>query len=260
MQVKDIMTEPVTIDKSDKLSHALDIMDKQKTRRLLVMHNNQIHGIVTMRSITKELGTRKKANLPASAMHVATATTDKFNKVLPDMPVNDGVVLMNKNDGVLLVIDNDKVLGWVTPQEVIEKYPFNDSMVREIMRQPITIGPEERVIHARRIMLDNNIGRLPVLENDGLIGIITENDIANALRAFRDLVEGSKQDSRIKNLLVEDIMSRGVISANLDTMVQEAVNLMLDKNLGGLPVLNEKEVVTGLITRRSLLEAIANKL
>ena len=67
MQVKDIMTEPVTIDKSDKLSHALDIMDKQNTRRLLVMHNNQIQGIVTMRSITKELGARKKANLPASA-------------------------------------------------------------------------------------------------------------------------------------------------------------------------------------------------
>ncbi|MCL7475451.1 MAG: CBS domain-containing protein [ANME-2 cluster archaeon] len=260
MQVKDIMTEPVTIDKSDKLSHALDIMDKHHTRRLLVMHNNQIHGIVTMRSITKQLGTRKKANLPASALHVATATTDKFNKVLPDTSVNDGVVLMVKNDGVLLVVDNDEVLGWVTPQEVIEKYPFNNSMVREIMRHPITIGPEERVIHARRIMLDNDIGRLPVLENGELVGIITEHDIANGLRAFRDLVEGSKQDNRIKNLLVEDIMTRGVVSAQLNMMAKEAVALMLDRNLGGLPVLNEKEAVAGLITRRCLLEAIAKKL
>ncbi|MCG7848149.1 MAG: CBS domain-containing protein [ANME-2 cluster archaeon] len=260
MQVKDVMTEPITIDKSDKLSHALDIMDKQDTRRLLVMHNNQIHGIVTMRSISKQLGTRKKANLPASAMHVATATTDKFNKVLPDMPLNDGVVLMVKNNGVLLVIDNDNVLGWVTPEDVIKKYSFNNSMVRDIMRQPITIGPEERVIHARRIMLDNNIGRLPVLENGELIGIITEHDIANGLRAFRDLVEGSKQDNRIKNLLVEDIMSRGVVFAHLDTMVNEVVTLMLDKNLGGLPILNEKEAVIGLVTRRCLLEAIANKL
>ncbi|MBW6518099.1 MAG: CBS domain-containing protein [ANME-2 cluster archaeon] len=260
MQVKDIMTEPVTIDKSDKLSHALDIMDKHHTRRLLVMHNNQIHGIVTMRSITKQLGTRKKANLPASALHVATATTDKFNKVLPDTSVNDGVVLMVKNDGVLLVVDNDEVLGWVTPQEVIEKYPFNNSMVREIMRHPITIGPEERVIHARRIMLDNDIGRLPVLENGELVGIITEHDIANGLRAFRDLVEGSKQDNRIKNLLVEDIMTRGVVSARLNMMAKEAVALMLDRNLGGLPVLNEKEAVAGLITRRCLLEAIVKKM
>ncbi|MCL7412741.1 MAG: CBS domain-containing protein, partial [ANME-2 cluster archaeon] len=254
MQLKEIMKEPVTIDKSDKLSHALDIMDKHDTRRLLVMHNNQIQGIVTMRSITKQLGTRKKANLPASAMHVATAATDKFSKVLPDMSVNDGVVLMVKNDGILLVIDNNEVMGWVTPQEVIEKYPFNNSMVRDVMRHPITIGPEERVIHARRLMLDNDIGRLPVLENGELVGIITEHDIANGLRAFRDLVEGSRQDNRIKNLLVEDIMSRGVVSAQLHMMVKEAVALMLDRNLGGLPVLNEKEAVTGLITRRCLLE------
>lgn len=260
MQVKEIMTEPVTIDKSDKLSHALDIMDKYDTRRLLVMHNSQIHGIVTMRSITKQLGTRKKANLPASAMHVATATINNFNKVFPDMPINDGVVLMVKNDGILLVAQNNEVLGWVTPQDVIRKYPINDSMVSDIMRNPITIGPDERVIHARRLMLDNNIGRLPVIENGGLVGIITEHDIANGLRAFRDLVEGSKQDNRIKNLLVEDIMSRGVVSVHLDTMVHDVVTLMLEKNLGGLPVLNGNDEVMGLVTRRCLLEAIAKKL
>ncbi|MDF1556696.1 MAG: CBS domain-containing protein [ANME-2 cluster archaeon] len=260
MQVKDIMTEPVIIDKSEKLSYALDKMDKQDTRRLLVMHNDQIQGIVTMRSIIKELGTRKKASRPASALHVATATSDNYNKVLPDTSITDGVILMNKNDGILLVIDNGTVLGWVTPQQVIEKHPFNNSLVSEIMRQPITIGPEERVIHARRIMLDNNVGRLPVLENGTLIGIITEHDIANGLRAFRDLVEGSKQDNRIKNLLVEDIMSRGVISVDLDTMVKDGVTLMLDKNLGGLPVVNSKDEVMGLVTRRCLLEAIAKKL
>ena len=260
MQVKDILTEPITIDKSDTLSHALDIMDKKDTRRLLVMHNNQINGIVTMRSITKELGTRKKANLPASAMHVTTATTDNYSKVLSDMSVNDGVVLMNKNNGILLVIDNDKVLGWVTPKEVIEMYPFNNSMVSEIMRQPITIGPEERVIHARRIMLDRNIGRLPVLDNGVLVGIITEHDIATGLRAFRDLVEGSKQDNRIKNLLVEDIMKRGVVSVKNDTLVRDVVAMMLDKNFGGMPVVDTNDEVTGLITRRCLLEAIAKKL
>jgi CBS domain-containing protein len=256
MQVKDIMAKPVTINKSDKLSHALDIMDKFNVRRLLAMNNEEVYGIVTMRSITRELGARKKSNLPASAMHVTTATTDNYSKVLPDMPVFDGVVLMNNNEKILLVMDDDKVVGWVTPQQVIENYSFNNYRAGDVMRQAITIEPGERVIHARRIMLDENIGRLPVLEQGSLVGIVTEHDIANALWAFRDLVSGSKQDNRIKNLLVKDIMSRGVLSVNLDSPIQDVVSLMLEKNIGGVPVMNEADELMGMITRRRLLEAI----
>jgi len=260
MNMQDIMTEPITIDKSEKLSYALDTMEKYSTRRLLVMHNNNIHGIVTMRTITRELGTRKKLSLPASAMHVATATTDNYNKVLPDMSVDDGVILMNKNNGILLIIDHDNVAGWVTPQQVIENYPFSNSYAGEIMRQPITIGPGERVIHARRMMLDNDIGRLPVIENGELVGIVTEHDIATGLRAFRDLVSGNQQDSRIKNLLAEDIMTRGVISVKTNAHIKDVVSLMLEKNLGGVPVVNLEDELVGLVTRRSLLDAIARKI
>lgn len=260
MNMQDIMTEPITIDKSEKLSHALDTMEKYSTRRLLVMHNNSIHGIVTMRTITRELGARKKSSLPASSIHVATATTGNYNKVLPDMPVLDGVILMNKNNGILIIIDNDHVVGWVTPQQVIENYPFSNSYTGEIMRQPITIGPGERVIHARRIMLDNDIGRLPVVENGELVGIITEHDIATGLRAFRHLVSGNQQDNRIKNLLVEDIMSRGVLSVRTNTPISNVVSLMLEKNLGGVPVVNLEDELVGLVTRRCLLDVIARKI
>jgi CBS domain-containing protein len=259
MQVKDIMVEPITIDKSEKLSYALDMMEKRETRRLLVMHNNKIQGIITMRSITRELGTRKKSNLPASAMHVITATIDNYNKVLPDMSINDGIVLMNRNDGILLVMENDSVMGWVTPQEIIKHSSINDFFAGEAMRSPITIGPGERVIHARRIMLDNDISRLLVLENDSLVGIITENDIARSLRAFRDIVTGSKQDNRIKNLLVEDIMTRAVTTVKSNTPIKEVVDLVLEKNLGGMPVVNLKDEVVGVITRRSLVETISKK-
>lgn len=260
MQVKDIMVEPPTIDKSEKISYALDMMDKLKTRRLLVMHNDEVQGIVTMRSITRELGSRKKSSLPASAMHVVTATTENYNKVFPDMSIPDGVILMNKNEGILIVVEDDSVAGWVTPQQVIENYPFNNSLTEEIMCQPVTIGPEERVIHARRVMLDNNVGRLPVLENGTMVGIVTEHDIAKALRAFRDLVSGGKQDSRIKNLLVEDIMSRGITSARTDTPVHDVVAIMLEKNLGGLPVTDDRDELVGIVSRRSLLEIISRKM
>ena len=56
MQVKDIMTEPVTIDKSERLGHALDIMEKNDLRRLLVTNKGKIGGIITTRQIARVLG------------------------------------------------------------------------------------------------------------------------------------------------------------------------------------------------------------
>ena len=94
MEVKEIMAEPLAIDKSDTISHALDVMDKKGTRRLMVKHDGNMLGILTMRNLTKELGTRKKGSKPASSLHVATAISDNFVKVLPDTKVTDVITLM----------------------------------------------------------------------------------------------------------------------------------------------------------------------
>ena len=60
MQVKDIMVQPYKISKSDTISHALDLMEKKDTKRLLVVNGDQVLGVLTMRSLTEQLGTRKK--------------------------------------------------------------------------------------------------------------------------------------------------------------------------------------------------------
>ncbi|MEZ5334281.1 MAG: CBS domain-containing protein [Methanolobus sp.] len=206
MEVKDIMTEPLVIDKSDTISHALDVMDKKGTRRLLVKHDHKLLGVLTMRNLTKELGTRKKGSKPASSLHVATAISDNFIKVLPDTKVTDIITLLVKNGGVAVVMDNDDIMGWVTPNEILQSNNLNGYAGEIMQKNPIVAGPADRVSHVRRIMLDNNIGRVPIIEGDRLVGMVTEKDIAKAMRSFRDLVEGSKQEARIKNLIVEDIM------------------------------------------------------
>ena len=49
MQVKDIMVQPYKISKSDTISHALDLMEKKDTKRLLVVNGDQVLGVLTMR-------------------------------------------------------------------------------------------------------------------------------------------------------------------------------------------------------------------
>lgn len=256
MQAKDIMVQPYKIDKSDTISHALDLMEKKNTKRLLVIHDDQIIGVLTMRSLTEQLGTRKKLSKPASSLHVATAVSDNFVKVLPDTDTRDVLTLMKKSGGVIIVTDNGKALGWVTPQEFMEVNHFTGFVGEVMEKSPIVISPSERVSHARRLMLDKDVGRLPVIENGKLVGIVAEDDIAFAMRSFRDLVADNQQDSRIKNLLVGDIMTRSVISVYTNTPIAEAVQTMLEHDVGGVPVLNLDEELAGFLARRNVLNTI----
>lgn len=258
MKVKDIMIEPILVHKSDVISHAMELMDKHDTRRLLVINGNDVLGVITMRSIARKLGTWKKSNLPASSIHVANAITNAFTKVLPDTGIEDAIVLMDRTGGILVVMDNSKVLGWVTPHEVLKVIRTAKGYAAEVMKEPISISVNDRVAHARRIMLDNDIGRLPVTENGDLVGIITEKDVARAMMNFRTLVPDNQQDERIRNLIVGDIMTQNVRSARTNTPIAEVVSLLLGENIGGVPVLNLKDEMVGVISRRGIIRHLAS--
>ncbi len=260
MQVRDIMAEPISIDKGETLSHAMDVMEKNGLRRLLVTHNGEIVGIVTIRNILRSLGSRKKAGMPASSLHVASATTDNFTKVFPDMKLEEAITIIDRTGGVLIVMDGDEILGWITPSEILKSAVNLEERVEDAMTTDlITVQPTDRVSHARRLMLDENIGRLPVVEDEELVGIVTERDVAKAMRAFRDLVPSHHQDDRIKRLLVEDIMKRDVITVGMEAPIGEAVQTMLRENIGGVAVVSGNDELRGIITRRNIIRALAKR-
>ena len=252
MNVCDIMVKPVRIEKSENLSHALDLMEKHDTRRLMVTSNGKLRGVLTMRDIARTLGTSRKSGLPASSLHVATAVSDAYTVVPPDMSVDDAISILQKRSGILFALDGDKILGWITPEEVLQTQTVF-GFAAEFMSRPITAAPGDRVVHVRRMMMDYDIGRLPVVEDYQLVGIITEKDIAKAMRAIRDLVTANQQDNRVKNLLTVDIMSRGVKTVRTNSNITEVVNLMIRYGYGGIPVLNLDDDLVGFITRRDII-------
>ncbi|MBZ3936170.1 CBS domain-containing protein [Methanimicrococcus blatticola] len=257
MQVKDIMVAPPTIDKSAKISNALGIMEKKNTRRLLVMHNGEVTGILTMRGLAKELGTKKRTK-PASSLPVVTAVTDNYTFVKPATKFAVAAKILKEKGGVLLVSENEKdVLGWITPNELIGAFDFggqaNDIMFGKTI---ITINSSERLVHARYLMLENNIGRIPVMEDGKLVGIISERDVAVAFQEFKDHVPDNHQEAQIKTLLVADVMTRNPLTAKPTTPAEKIVNCIVHKNIGIVPIVDDSEKLVGIITRRSLLLAI----
>jgi acetoin utilization protein AcuB len=83
--------------------------------------------------------------------------------------------------------------------------------------------------------------RLPVIESGKLIGIITDRD----LRAHRGYWEHTK---------VNGVMTEKVFTVGLDTTLEEAAQIMLQKQIGGLPVVDDKRLV-GIISASDVLSA-----
>ncbi|MCR3882856.1 CBS domain-containing protein [Methanotrichaceae archaeon M04Ac] len=252
MLVKEIMSTPVTIDKSERITHALDIMEKHDLRRLLVTNDGKLGGTITMRQIARVLGTRQRLGMPASSIHVTTATSDSVIKVDPDMKIEDAVFLLQKTS-VLVVTEGEEILGWVRPKDMLKAIRMT-GMAADAMRTPLTANSSDRLVHVRRVMLDQDVGRFPVMEGGKMVGIVSERDVAKSLRAFRDMVQGGQQDPRIKNIIVSDVMSRDVKSLQIDTPLEEARKIMLEEDLGGMPVLNQKNELVGMLTRRCFFD------
>ncbi|HNT73245.1 MAG TPA: CBS domain-containing protein, partial [Methanothrix sp.] len=214
--------------------------------------DGKLAGTITMRQIARVLGTRQRLGMPASSLHVTAATSDTVTKVHSDMKVEDAVVLLQKTS-VLVVMEDEDILGWVRPKDMLKALRMT-GLAADAMRTPLTATPSDRLIHVRRVMLDRDVGRLPVMENGKLVGIVSERDVAKSLRAFRDLVPSSQQEARIKNLLVSDVMTRSVKSIMIDTPLEEARKTMLVEDLGGMPVLNQNNELVGMLTRRCFFD------
>lgn len=141
----------------------------------------------------------------------------------PQTKIFDAVDLMKKHDiHRLPVIDNGKLVGLITEGTIQEALPskatslsvyeanylLNKTVVADVMIKDVkTIHPKAQLEDAVYIMRQNNIAVLPVLDNDQLVGIITNNDIFDAFLKLAGYHEGG---SRIQVRIQED--KKGVLA------------------------------------------------
>ena len=156
---------------------------------------------------------------------------------------------------LVVVYDSDhKLIGQVSAGDLLKKYQPENG-IESAIEKVITIEADERVVHLRRRMLDDNITRFVVSDQGKYIGIVTETDVAVAMRKFRKSVRDQHQDHRIRNMIVRDIMTAPLISVDTTASVSEVIDLMLKKNISSVPVV-DKGRLAGIITRRSLVNAL----
>jgi CBS domain-containing protein len=165
------------------------------------------------------------------------------------LPVGAVAGLFKSSDIVVVVNGPAK---WITFDEIV-KAIRPTGVASDIMDPPATCSHHDRVTHVRRRMIDENKWWMTVIEQDKLVGIITENDIAKAMSQFRDVVKSHYQNSRVRKLLVDDIMVADVVFARTNTLCEAVVDLMLKHDVEGVPILNPDDAVVGVITQSTVL-------
>jgi len=252
--VKDVMSKPVTIAKSALVTEALDKMLEEGIDPLIVLNNSTVVGTVSRQSVAEKLGTKRNSDISPNSIHVANVVESEFTTVYPDQDIDVLIPLLQVYKLVVVYDEDHRLIGQVTAGDLL-KICRPDVKLPEIMEKAFTIEEDERVVHLRRRMLDDDIQRFVVTQNQKITGIVTETDVAVAMRKFRELVEYKHQDHRVRNLLVKDIMSSPVLSVAGDIGIDDVVDVMLEKQIGSIPVTNEGKLL-GLITRESLVKAL----
>ena len=114
--------------------------------------------------------------------------------------------------------------------------------IRELMTtNPTTVDTSARVVEAARIMRQEDVGPVPVVENgDRLAGIVTDRDIV-----LRVVAEGGDPQSTT----VGEIMSRDLVTVDPDQPLDEALRLMARHQVRRLPVCEEDGRLVGIVAQ-----------
>ena len=127
--------------------------------------------------------------------------------------------------------------------------------VKDFMtRKVVYISPDTTVAHAADLMREQGLHRLPVIENDQLVGLVTEGTIAEASPSKATSLSIYEMNYLLNKTKVKDVMIHDVVTISQYASLEDATYLMLKNKVGILPVVDNEQVY-GVITDRDIFKA-----
>jgi CBS domain-containing protein len=273
--VKHCMTRPATVIEADaSLEDALDVMLDTGRERLPVMRHDRLVGMVTRGDL---LAARPSAGTTLSRAEVLTRmdeipVSDVMSRniiaVSPETTAASAVALMaiHRISG-LPVVDEGQVVGVVTESDFFRALarskpgdPIADAPASEWMsKNPVTIGPTATVHDAHELMLQKRVRRLPVVDSQRLVGIVTSGDMRRSLGSEVPVLARFELTEKLKQIPLRNVMSAPVITITPTTPLRECARKMTTSHIGGLPVLDDGRLA-GMLTEHDVLRAIGESI
>ena len=123
-------------------------------------------------------------------------------------------------------------------------------------KDPITVSPETLAVEAQKIMKENKIRRLPVVDKGKLVGMVTFRNLIEAAPSSASSLSIHELNYLIMKIKVKDLMKKKVITVSPEDTVIEAIVRGVDKGIGGFPVVDEQGRLVGIITETQIARAM----
>jgi len=120
----------------------------------------------------------------------------------------------------------------------------------------ISLDVTDKLQYAIKLSMESHISIMPVLENGKLVGIVTDRDLKRASPSAATSLDMQEILYHLSRLEVGAIMSRYPITVPADYTLEEAAEVLLEKNISGVPVVDDVANMIGIITKNDLFRAM----
>ena len=130
----------------------------------------------------------------------------------------------------------------------------NDWMSKDL----ITVKPKDKMPDAVALMKGHDIRMLPVMSDGRLVGIVTDGDFKQASASDATTLEVKEYKSLLYTIEIKDIMTKDPVTIPADYTMEEAAEVLLEKKISGVPVVDEDGDVVGTITQTDIFKAMVS--
>lgn len=132
--------------------------------------------------------------------------------------------------------------------------------IKDVMtKNPITVDSDTYVLEAQKIMKENNVRRLPVMDKGKLVGIVTQHDLLAASPSPATSLSIHELNYLLSKMKVKEVMHKNPITFSPDTPFEEALKVGQEKKIGSFPVVDKGKLV-GIATESDIVRFLTRAL
>ncbi len=237
----------------------ISLMNANKFRRLPVVKNKELIGIITTHDIIRVLNETPTVR-DVFCLDVERMMTPDPITISPNSSIQEAAKIMASNMiGCLPIISNSHktLLGIITERDCLDFFPTTrEEPIKDICssREVITVNPSTSLKKGIEAMAKASIRHLIIINPEGSIaGIITATDIINSLGK---VVNKELDANSWINLPVELLATRKTFMLPVDTPINLVSKIMKLNNIGAFPII-EKGKLFGIVSERDFVKAMA---
>jgi CBS domain-containing protein len=262
----------VSTQPSNSIKNAAALMRDNDVRRLPVIASGtkRLMGLLTAIDILDFLGGGEKYNIIGKDYggNFLAAINSPISKIIRESQylertasIEDAIsIMLDKHSSCIPIVSGKKsqeVLAIVSERDLLPKAEGDLGVkVSAVMkRDPITLTPGTMLSDASKIMVRNQLRRLPVMSDDQLVGVLTVFDLLGYLEDGNFRGFGAEENLSVR---IDTIMENNVITAKPDDDISKVIGLVEDTGYGGFPVVADDKL-KGIITTTDLLRWVYNQ-